>query len=132
MKTKILALVMFATASSAWADPNSALERERVVAVQHERADGVRVSYYAKLTTIAERDSATAQITIDTAFAQWGEALRSKDANSAGYWAQRFSAAREDQREADARAARFRVERDNARSSFEASAAKVRKLRARG
>jgi len=132
MKTKILALLVAAMTSHAWAEPDAALERQRALAVQHEHDAATRVDYYAKQTIIAETDLATAQIVIDMAVTQRQEAQRANDAKAAGYWTQRHRAALADQRDAQARIARFRAERDRARADFEASAADVRRLRVRG
>ena len=132
MKTKILALVMATATSHAWAEPDSGLEHQRALAIQHEHDAGVRVDYYAKQTIIAETDLATAQITIDMAVKQWQVAHDASDTKAAAYWAKRHRAALADRRDARERAARFRRERDRAREDFEASAADVRSLRDRG
>jgi len=132
MMTKILAVLVATATSHAWADPAATLERQRALAVLHERDAGVRVDYYAKQTIIAERERATAEITIDMALTQLQEALRANDAKAARYWADRHSVAAAEAFEAKARAARFRAQRDRAREAFEASAADVRRLRDRG
>jgi len=132
MMTKILALLLATATSHAWAEPDSGLERQRALAIENEHDAGVRVDYYAKETTIAEIDLATAQITIDMAVTQREVARRANDAKAAGYWAKRYRAALADQREAQERATRFRAERDRAREDFEASAADVRRLRRPG
>jgi len=132
MKTKILALLVAASTSHAWAEPDSSLDRQRALAIKHEHDAGVRVDYYAKEAVIADTDLATAQITIDMAVTQQEVARRANDAKAAGYWAKRQRAALADRREAEDRATRFRAERERARKDFEASAADLRRLRDRG
>ncbi|MEO8703000.1 MAG: hypothetical protein ABI867_23340 [Kofleriaceae bacterium] len=128
MKTKILSLAVLAgLAAPAFADTRTpgALD----VAVAHERSAGTRVAYYARMTIIAERDRATAQIVIDMAKAEWGAALRANDADAAGYWAKRHRDALVEQRRATSDALLYRTARDAAREEFEASAREVRRHR---
>jgi hypothetical protein len=101
-------------------------------AVRTERDAGSRVAYYAALTTIAERDSATAQITIDMAEKQQDIAIQKHDDDTALYWAGRRQAAVAEQRDARERASRFQAERDRARGDFRAAATELRKVRDHG
>lgn len=126
---KILVLASLVAAPlTASADPAALADDEvaRCSALLAERADGTRVAHYAQLTTIAERDVATAQLTIDLAKRQWDIAVRDGDTDAASYWAGRQRTALADQREASQRVSRFRAERDRARSDFEASATQLR------
>ena len=112
------------------ADPPPAIEPSS--AVQSERSAGTRVAYYAQLTTIAERDMVTAQITLQMAQKQREIAIRKGDDEAANYWETRRRAALTDQADARQRADRFRTERDRARGDFGESAAELRKPRTLG
>jgi len=116
-----------ASADDAKADTNN--RADPTAAVHSQRDDGARVAYYAALTTIAERDTKTAEITLDMSREQWEIAVRAQDKEAAAYWTQRHRLAQAEAREARARADRYRVERDSARADFEDSAAEVRAQR---
>lgn len=124
----LAAAPVLANADAAKADDPRSSE-ERAVAVHSQRDDGARVAYYAALTTIAERDIKTAEITLDMSREQWDAAMRAQDKGAAAYWAQRHRLAQVEAREARVRADRNRVERDSARADFEDSAAEVRAQR---
>ena len=109
MRFKVLAALLISSAT-ALANPH-----DQLAAAQQRVIDAsTRVSYYEMQATIAERDIATARIQLDTA---------SKQRNKA-----RYAQAVNDEREAQARAARFRQESDRARSDLQASNEQVRGL----
>lgn len=131
MRSKIFALVLL-SANLASADdrsPPAADGIEAAVASEHEAS--TREHYHAQLTTIAERDIVTAQITRDMALHQWDAAVRDRRAEDAGRWAQRHAAALRDEQDAQARAAYHATQRDQARAAFEVAAASVRRLERR-
>lgn len=132
--SKFLVLATLASAPvAAHADaskaPDPTREADHAAAVTSQRDDGARVAYYAALTTIAERDIKTAEITLDMAREQWEIAVRAQDKDAATYWTQRHRLAQAEAREARGRADRYRIERDSARADFEDSAADVRAQR---
>ena len=128
MTSKILALILF-SASIASADAPPADDLDAVVAAEHEAS--TREHYNAQLATIAERDIATAQIIRDMAVQQYGVAVRDHRTGDADRWAKRHADALRDERDAQARAALYARERDQARADFEALADQVRRLSAR-
>jgi hypothetical protein len=87
------------------------------------------VDFYVKQTTIAERDLATAHLTMKMAEEQRDRAVRAHDPDLAGYWASRYSGAAEEAREASQRAGRMRVAQNAARERIEASARRPRARR---
>jgi hypothetical protein len=95
------------------------VERELVDAAAAERDAGTRVSYYAAVTTIAERDLLTAQLKVDTARRSWDFAVNRHDADAAGDWAQRHAEATAEEREVRGRLLLNRSERDLARAEFQ-------------
>jgi hypothetical protein len=135
MRSQILAFLTLSLLSANLAsaeDPRSttqAATQEAAIASEHEAS--ARQRYHAQLTTIAERDIATALIIRDMAQSQWDVAVRANDPDDAGRWAKRHADALRDERDARARAAYHARERDEARADFAASAARVRKLGAR-
>jgi hypothetical protein len=124
----VLALLLSANLAGADDRPPAGTV-EAAVAAEHEAS--TREHYNAQLTTIAERDIVTAQITRDMASKQWNIAVREQRSEGADEWAKRHAAAVRDEHEARERAALYAQRRDQARADFEASAEKVRKLSAR-
>jgi hypothetical protein len=123
MKFKLLAPLLISSAT-AFAGPNDDL----AIARQHVNAAMTRVSYHEMETTIAERDVVTARIVQDTATKGRELALRERDNNAAVAWARRHAEAVKDEREALARADRYRVERDRARADLQESTARVSRI----
>lgn len=109
MKFTILTALLISSAT-ALANPHDQLE----AAQQRVHEASTRVSYYEMQQMIAERDVATARIQLDTASKQHDTA--------------RYAHALRDEREAQARASRFRAENDRARSDLHASNDQVRRL----
>jgi hypothetical protein len=130
-KVLVLASLVFAPMIASADPPTGDLPTDaaRSSAEHAERSAGARVQYYAQLTTIAERDVVTAQITIDLAQKQRELAIRKGDDDAATYWEKRRQDATSDQRNARQRADRARSERDRARGDFGESAAEMRKPR---
>lgn len=98
------------------------------VAIANERDAATRERYHAQLTTIAERDIVTAQITGEMALRQWDLAVQAGRDADVRRWSRRHEMALRDEREARARAASSARERDRARADFRAAAAEVRRL----
>jgi hypothetical protein len=117
-----------APASAIDSAPTSAPETSIDVAIANEREAGTRERYYAQLTTIAERDIVTAQITGEMALRQWDRAVQAGRDGDVRRWSKRHEMALRDEREARARAASSARERDQARADFRVAAAEVRRL----
>src|SRR6185295_9111460 len=132
MTSKILALLLL-SANLASADDRPPAETpdaiDAVRATEHDAS--ARERYHAQLTTIAERDIVTAQITRDSALHQWDAAVRDRRAGEAGRWAKRYAEALREEQDAQARATQHARLRDQARADFDIAAAKVRKLERR-
>lgn len=131
MTSRILALlVLSANLAAADVRPRPRSDSlEAALASEHDAA--TRERYHAQLTTIAERDIVTAQITRDTALRQWDRSVRAHQDEEARRWAKRHSLALREESNAQERAAYYARERDQARADFEVAAAKVRRLERR-
>jgi len=123
MKSKLIVALLFLSATAV-AAPQSELAAAR----QSLQAASTRVSYHEKEIIIAERDIATARIHENTASKARTDALRAHDSAAASTWARRYDDAVNDEREAQARAARCRSDRDAAREDMQASTERVRHL----
>jgi hypothetical protein len=131
MTSKILVLLLL-SASLARAEDRGPPPGDRpddlTMAVARERDAATRERYNAQLTTIAERDIVTAQITRDMALRQWDAAARAHRTDDVERWSKRHASALRDERAAQDRAFRHARERDEARADFDASAERVRRL----
>jgi hypothetical protein len=123
MKSKLIVALLFSSAT-ALAGPHDDLAAAR----QRVQVASTRVSYHEKETIIAERDIATARVHQNTALKGQGEARHAHDSGAASSWARRYDDAMKDEREAQARAARCRSDRDAAREDLHAATANVTKL----
>jgi hypothetical protein len=131
MTSKILAALLL-SGTLASADNPAAPARDSIDAAHASEHDAAaRERYHAQLTTIAERDIVTAQITLDMALRQWELAIQAHREDDARGWAMRCAGALRDERDAQARARHYARERDRARSDFEASADQIRRLERR-
>jgi hypothetical protein len=125
--SKIFAvLVLSANLASADAPSQPATAMDKAIA--NERDAGTRERYYAQLTTIAERDIVTAQITRDMALRMWDRATQAQRDDDVRRWSLRHEAALRDEREARTRAQSSARDRDQARADFRVAAAEVRRL----
>jgi hypothetical protein len=131
MTFKVLALLLLSGSLATADDRIRPVADDLETAIANERDAATREWYSAQLTTIAERDIVTAQIVRDMAQSQWDAAVRTHRADDAGRWANRHFIALRDERDAQARAARYARERDQARADFQVSGAEVRRLDAK-
>lgn len=131
MTSKILTVLLLSAnlaAADGNADDRAPAGGDVDAAVASEREASTRERYNAQLTTIAERDIVTAEITRDTAVKAWNTAVHDNRPADVEHWSQRHAEALRDERDARQRAEFFARERDKARADFEASAEKVRRL----
>jgi hypothetical protein len=129
MTSKILTVLLLSANLAGADDRPPAGDIDAAIASEHEAS--TREHYNAQLTTIAERDIVTAQITRDTAIKQWNAAIREHRSEDADQWAKRHAEALRDEHDARERAELYARKRDQARDDFDASAEKVRRLSAR-
>lgn len=141
MSTKLIAVTVALAAglgTRAAADPDPvvttdvvAADRDIAAAVARAHDDGQRIAYHAALTTIAERDVASAQLLVQVMHERWDLALRHHDPVAAGKWATAHADAKSQQDEASRRFASERAERDAAMDAFRRDAAELRQATAR-
>jgi hypothetical protein len=126
MLKKLLVTLTFLPAI-AFASP-AATSSELDAAIAREKESSTRVKHYEQLTTIAERDIATATIRQSTARKYWDSALRADDPSDAAVWAKRFDQAKREEADARERVTRFSHRRDLARADVVAATERRRQL----
>jgi len=139
MPTKLIAVTLALAAglgTRAAAEPEVtadivAADRDIAAVVARAHQDGQRIAYHAALTTIAERDIASAQLLAQTMRERWDIALRHHDPNAAGKWATAHADAKSQEEEASRRFAAEQSERDAAMDAFRRDAAELRQATAR-
>jgi hypothetical protein len=139
MPTKLIAVTLALAAglgTRAAAEPEVtadivAADRDIAAVVARAHQDGQRIAYHAALTTIAERDIASAQLLVQTMRERWDIALRHHDPVAAGTWATAHANAKSQEEEASRRFAAEQSERDAAMDAFRRDAAELRQATAR-
>ena len=140
MPTKLIAVTLALAAglgTRAAAEPEVATadivaaDREIAAAVARAHEDGQRIAYHAALTSIAERDVASAQLLVQVMRERWDLALRHHDPVAAGKWATAHADAKSQEEEASRRFATEEAQRDAAMDAFRRDAAELRQATAR-